>query len=138
MPRQRLAPGEHGKITTARRGDSWCATTYVRVHTGKLREREASGRSAEDARRNLQRRIKTELESTEPSGLIGLRTNLSDLFEAWVTSKIAEDGLKEQTVAQYRDVWRLHGKEQIGELRIRVLQTSRADDLIKSLPPGSR
>lgn len=136
MPRQRLAPGEHGKITTARRGDVWCATTYVRLHTGKLREREATGRSAEDARRTLQRRIKTELESTSPEGAIGHRTTLSELFEVWINGKVTEDDLKPQTEARYRMDWRNHGAEPLGSLRIAELTTSRADAHLKSLPPG--
>lgn len=80
MPCQRLAPGEHGKITTTRRSSTWYATTYVRLHTGKLREREASStKSAEDARRILMRRLKAELESTTPAVIIGSRTTLSEL-----------------------------------------------------------
>jgi integrase len=137
MPRQRLAPGEHGKITEVRRGGTWYASTYVRLHTGKLREREASStKSAEDARRTLQRRIKTELESTAPAGVIGDRTTLSQLFEVWISIKVTEDGLKPQTESQYRKAWRLHGSDQLGALRIRELQTSRADAHLKALPSG--
>ncbi len=137
MPRQRLAPGEHGKITEIRRGGTWYATTYVRLHTGKLREREASSaKSAEDARRTLMRRIKTELESTTPAGIIGNRTTLSELFDVWIAAKVAEDGLKEQSESQYRRAWRLHGDEQLGALRIGELTTSRADAHLKSLQAG--
>lgn len=136
MPRQRLAPGEHGKITTARRDSGWVATTYLRLHTGQLREREASGKSAEDARRALQRRIRTELEATAPTGILTERTTLSELFEAWIAAKVTEDGLKDQSVGQYRQAWRIHGANQLGALRIRELQTSRADAHLKSLPVG--
>ena len=137
MPRQRIVPGEHGKITTTRRGGTWYATTYVRLLTGKLREREASSdKSAEDARRVLQRRIKTELESTSPTGALGPRTTLSELFESWITAKVTEDGLKDQSIGLYRQAWRLHGAGPLGELRIRELQTSRADSHLKTLPPG--
>lgn len=136
MPRQRLAPGEHGKITTSRRGGSWTASTYVRLHTGRLREREASGRSAEDARRALQRRVKAELESTEPGGVITSRTTLNELFETWITAKITEDRLKDQSATNYRRVWAGHGQKQIGPLLIGELSTSRADAHLKSVPPG--
>ncbi|AOT25777.1 tyrosine integrase [Mycobacterium phage Tortellini] len=137
MPRQRLAPGEHGKVTTTRRGTTWYATTYVRLHTGKLREREASStKSAEDARRTLLRRIKTELESTAPAGVIGTRTTLAELFEVWIDVKVTEDGLKPQTEAGYRRAWRLHGEHQLGALRIGELTTSRADAHLKALAPG--
>ncbi len=138
MPRQRLAPGEHGKITTIQRAGSWYATTYVRLHTGKLREREASStKSAEDARRTLLRRIKDELESSAPVGVINTRTTLSELFAAWIDAKVVEDQLKPQSESLYRQVWRLHGDQQLGELRIRELSASRADTLIKSLPPNT-
>lgn len=137
MPRQRISPGEHGKITTVRRGASWYSTTYVRLLNGKLREREASSdKSAEDSRRVLQRRIKTELESTAPTGILTERTTLAELFEAWIAAKVTEDGLKDQSVGQYRQAWRVHGGPQFGELRIRELQTSRADAHLKSIPVG--
>ncbi|WP_036463334.1 tyrosine-type recombinase/integrase [Mycolicibacterium neoaurum] len=135
MPRQRMAPGEHGKITDSRRGEIFYATTYVRLHSGKLREREASSRkSAEDARRELKRRIAVELAAGEPTGAIHQRTTLSELFDAWITSKVTEDGLKPQTAQQYRDVWRLHGENQLGALRIAELTTSRADAHLRELP----
>lgn len=137
IPRQRLAPGEHGKITDTLRGEIFYATTYLRLHSGKLREREASSRkSAEDARRKLKRRIAAELEAGEPTGAINLRTTLSELFEAWIAAKVAEDGVKGQTDTQYRDVWRLHGDQQLGALRIAELTTSRADAHLKSLSAG--
>lgn len=137
MPRQRLAPGEHGKITDTRQGEIFYATTYLRLHSGKLREREASSRkSAEDARRELKRRIAAELEAGEPTGVINSRTTLSELFEAWILAKVAEDQIGERTVTLYRDTWRLHGEQQLGELRIAELSTSRADAHLKALPPS--
>jgi integrase len=138
MPRQRLAPGEHGKITDTRRGQTFYATTYVRLHTGKLREREASSRkSAEDARRELKRRIAVELEAGEPIGVINRRTTLSELFEAWIPAKIAEDRIGDRTATLYRDTWRLHGQQQLGALRIAELSTSRADSHLKTLPSSA-
>lgn len=138
MPRQRLAPGEHGKITDTRRGENFYATTYVRLHTGKLREREASSRkSAEDARRQLKRRIAVELEAGESIGVINRRTTLSELFEAWIPAKIAEDRIGDRTATLYRDTWRLHGQQQLGALRIAELSTSRADSHLKALPSSA-
>lgn len=142
MPRQRLAPGEHGKITEKLSGTTkdpvYTATCYVRLHSGRLREREASSRkSAEDARRELKRRIAVELEAGQPVGVINRRTTLSELFEAWIPAKIAEDGIGDRTVTLYRDVWRLHGDQQLGELRIAELTTSRADAHLKSLPSSA-
>lgn len=138
MPRQRLAPGEHGKVTCTQRDGTFYATTYVRLHTGKLRERVASSdKSEEDARRTLKRRIQAELEAGTPSGVIDHRTTLSGLFEAWISAKVSEDGVKDQTASGYRDTWRLHGDQQVGALRISELLTSRADAHLKSLPPSA-
>lgn len=138
MPRQRLAPGEHGKITERASDGIFYATTYVRLHSGKLREREASSRkSAEDARRELKRRIAAELAAGEPTGVINQRTTLSDLFLAWIDSKVVEDGLKPQTAQQYRDVWRVHSDQQLGSLRITELTTSRADVHLRGLPASA-
>lgn len=138
MPRQRLAPGEHGKITCARRAGKHYATTYLRLPTGKRVEREASGKSAEDARRNLTARIAAELATGPGAASVNGRTTLDELFEVWIPAKIAEDGIGERTQTLYRDTWRLHGRSQVGELRITELTTSRADAHIKSLPqsPG--
>ncbi|OCB19267.1 integrase [Mycobacterium malmoense] len=137
MPRQRMAPGEHGKITERERSGIWYATTYVRLHSGKRREREArSSKSAEDARRILKRRIAAELAAGEPTGVIGHRTTLSELFDAWMPVKVTEDRIGERTATLYRDTWRLHGDQQLGALRISELSTSRADSYLKALPPA--
>lgn len=134
MPRQRMEPGEHGKITETSSDGIYYARTYVRLHSGKLREREATSRkSAEDARRELKRRITIELAAGEPTGVITGKTTLSELFEIWISAKVTEDGLKPQTAQQYRDAWRLHGDGQIGALRIRELTTSRANAHLQTL-----
>jgi len=138
MPRQRLGPGEHGKITESRRGELFYASTYLRLHSGKLREREASSRkSAEDARRVLKRRIEAELEAGEPEGVIGRRATLAELFDAWLPTKISEDGIGGRTATLYRDTWRLHGEQQLGALRVTELTTSRADAYLKALPQSA-
>lgn len=147
MPRQRMAPGEHGKIAdrvvaenlpNGKKREIFYATTYLRLHSGKLREREASSRkSAEDARRELKRRIAAELEAGEPTGVIDRSTTLSELFAAWLPAKIAEDRIGERTATIYRDAWRLHGEQQLGELRIAELTTSRADAHLKALPSSA-
>jgi integrase len=138
MPRQRMAPGEHGKIAERELSGIFYATTYVRLYSGKLREREArSTKSAEDARRTLKRRIAAELAVGEPTGVISHRTTLSELFQVWIPAKIAEDRIGERTTTLYRDTWRLYGEQQIGALRITELTTSRADGHLKALPSSS-
>lgn len=134
MPRQRLAPGEHGKVTCARRGGKHYATTYLRLVTGKRVEREATGKSAEDARRNLVARIAAELAAGPGTGSVNAKTTLDELFEGWITDKAGQGSLSPQSEAQYRRVWRGHGCEQLGALRIAELMTSRADAHLKSVP----
>lgn len=135
VPRQRLAPGEHGKITCVRRGGKHYATTYLRLNTGKRVEREASGKSAEDARRNLTARIVAELAAGTGAGVVNGKTTLDDLFETWVADKVAQGSLSPQSEMQYRRVWRGHGSEHLGALRIAELTTSRADGHLKTMPP---
>lgn len=133
-----MQPGEHGKISERAADGIFYATTYVRLHTGQRREREArSYKSAEDARRILKRRIAAELEAGAPTGVINRRTTLSELFDAWMPAKVAEDRIGERTATLYRDTWRLHGHKQLGALRISELSTSRADAHLKALPSSA-
>lgn len=135
MPRQRLPLGECGRITERKDGDRFVASTYVRLHSGKLREREASSnKSAEDAVRKLKDRIKAELAAGEPSGVIDHTSTLGDLFTAWMADKVAMNEIGERTATLYRDVWDRHGEEQLGSLLITELRPGRADAHVKSLP----
>ncbi|TDZ82019.1 hypothetical protein DE4585_02547 [Mycobacteroides salmoniphilum] len=113
---------------------TWGATTYLRLHTGKRVEREAAGKSAEDARRNLTTRIAAELATGNGTGSVNGRTTLDELFEVWVTDKVEQGALRPQSEAQYRRVWRGHGSEQVGTLSITELVTSAADAHLKTLP----
>ena len=45
----------------------------------------------------------------------------------WLSAKSLEDGIKEQTCSQYRQVWRIHGVDRLGALRVAELPTSRAN-----------
>ncbi|OBA48815.1 integrase [Nocardia sp. 852002-20019_SCH5090214] len=126
MPRQRMAPGEWGKISVTQTGpEKFTASTYVRDQDGKRRQVERSGRSEEDARRNLQRHLKTRT-SPSASTVITERTTLAELFALWIASK-EKAGLKGQSVDKYQRAWDKHGVKQIGELRVREFPTSRAE-----------
>jgi hypothetical protein len=54
------------------------------------------------------------------------RTSLSELFELWIEAKELVDGVSEQTAQAYREVWRVHGAQQLGALRV-TEPTSRAN-----------
>jgi hypothetical protein len=58
MPRQRVRPGEHGRINEKRSGGRYLAPSYVRDADGKRRRGERSStKSAEVARRALQQHL---------------------------------------------------------------------------------
>ena len=141
MPRERLAPGLHGRITVVERvvvvagaagrqtrRTLWVAATYVRDSDGKRRRVERSSeKSAEDADRALQRHLKVRRTPVVGGQAVNPKTTLAELFELWITAKIAEDGLSATSAGQYRQVWRAHGVAQLGALRIGELSTSSAN-----------
>lgn len=124
MPRQRLAPGEWGKITVTETGPGkFTASTYVRDEDGERRKASRTGGSAEDARRNLQRHLKIRTTPLSDS-VVNDRTTLAELFELWLASK---SNLKRQSQHQYRQAWKRNGAKKLRALRIRELPTSRAE-----------
>jgi integrase len=121
-----MEPGEHGRITEWCSAGRYFAATYVRDSDGKRRRVErSSGKSIEDARRILQRHLANR-RAPLSGQLVNDRTTLAELFEIWIKAKVIEDGLKPQTVGQYRQAWRKHGAPYVGALRITELPTSRA------------
>lgn len=133
MPRQRLAPGEHGRIVERSSGGKYFATTYVRDSDGNRRRVErSSDKSAEDARRLLHRHLAGR-RAPLAAQLVGDKTSLSELFEVWIGGKVKRGEIKPQTENQYRHVWTKHGDSQLGALRIRELETPRADAHIQAV-----
>lgn len=133
MPRQRMRPGEHGRITEKASGGRFFASTYVRDGDGKRRRVErSSDKSPEDARRLLQRHLVARRTPLSDQ-LVTERTTLAELFKIWLAAKSFEDGILEQTVGQYRQVWSKHGADQLGALRISELPTSRANAHIQAV-----
>lgn len=133
MPRERMRPGEHGRITERADGGKFFASTYVRDTDGKRRRVErSSDKSAEDARRILQRHL-IERRSPLSDQLVTDRTTLGELFEMWLSAKSSEDGIKAQTCGQYRQVWETHGADKLGSLRVIELPTSRANAHIQTI-----
>jgi integrase len=133
MPRQRLAPGEHGRITERSSSGTYFATTYVRDSDGKRRRVErSSGKSPEDARRLLQRHLGAR-RAPLAAQLVSDKTSLTELFEVWISGKVKRGEIKPQTENQYRHVWGKHGDSQLGALRIRELETPRADAHIQAV-----
>ncbi|NKY56153.1 tyrosine-type recombinase/integrase [Nocardia flavorosea] len=131
MPRQRMAPGEWGKITVKKVGPGrYAASTYVRDEDGRRRQAERTGSSEEDARRSLLRHLKNRTTPVHGAAITE-RTSLSELFEVWIASK---DRLKQQSRDDYRRVWNKYGESQLGALRVRELSTSRAERYLATIP----
>lgn len=128
-----MAPGEHGRIAERSSGGKFFATTYVRDSDGNRRRVErSSDKSAEDARRLLQRHLAGR-RAPLAAQLVGDKTTLAELFEVWIGGKVKRGEIKPQTENQYRHVWTKHGDSQLGALRIRELGTPRADAHIQAV-----
>lgn len=128
-----MMPGEHGRISVTQCDKAlFEARTYVRDGDGTRRKVRRTGRSDEDARRALQRHLK---QRTAPltGQIVSETTTLAELFDVWIVRKVSEDRLVPQSEAQYRKVWRIHGLDKLGALRIREVSTSRADAHLKSI-----
>jgi integrase len=133
MPRQRMQPGEHGRITEWCSGGRYFAATYVRDSDGKRRRVErSSDKSTENARRVLQRHL-AQRRAPLSGQSVTERTSLAELFDLWIEAKALVDGVSEQTAQAYRDVWRVHGAQQLGALRVTELATSRANARLQEM-----
>ncbi|MFN3003252.1 tyrosine-type recombinase/integrase [Mycolicibacterium wolinskyi] len=138
MPRQRMAPGEHGRITERSSDGRFFATTYVRDSDGRRRRVERSSlKSAEDARRLLQRHLK-DRRTPVVDQEINDKTTVSELFDVWILAKAAEDGVSPQTADQYRQVWAKHGAAQLGALRVAEVDPLRAQRHLQSMGPTTQ
>lgn len=128
-----MAPGEHGQLSVRTNNGKFYAATYVRDSDGKRRRVERSStKSAEDARRLLQRHLKDRRPPVDQQEITD-RTTLSELFEVWIVAKAAEDGVSSQTSDQYRQVWAKHGANQLGALRIREVDTRVAHGHVQTM-----
>jgi integrase len=133
-----MLPGEHGSITVRSVGGKFIASTYVRDSDGRRRRAErSSGKSAEDARRILHRHLARRRAPISGRDVTD-RTTLSELFLLWVEQKQAVDGVRPQSVDHYRMVWRMHGADRLGGLRVLELSTSRAHDHLQGISSRSQ
>jgi integrase len=129
-----MAPGEYGQITQWSSGGRHYASTYVRDADGKRRRVErSSSKSVEDARRLLQRHLQQRRAPLDNGQIVTGRTTLAELFDLWIEAKAAEDGISDQSVDQYRQVWRTHGADQLGALRVTELDTPLASRHLRGM-----
>lgn len=130
MARQRTAPGEWGKITNTKRGSAFVAKVRIRDSDGVRRLVEASGRSPEAARRNLNAKLQNRLAPTRASGLTSSST-VSALASSWFAEQ--EPALAAQSYSRYRDVWNKLCAPAIGELLVREVRTGTIDSFLREL-----
>ena len=79
-----MRPGEHGQVTVKTDRSRWTAATYVRDPDDRRRRVErSSDRSAEDARRQLQRHLANRRTPLTDQAVTE-RTSLAELFEVWI------------------------------------------------------
>lgn len=130
-----MRPGEHGKVSERASGGKFFASAYVRDVDGNRRRVErSSDKSIEDARRLLQRHL-VQRRTPLSHQIVTDRTTLAELFELWIEAKCAEDGVRPQTADAYRAVWRTHGADQLGALRVVELPTSHANSHLQKMGP---
>jgi len=128
-----MQPGEHGRIAERSSGGRYFAATYVRDSDGRRRRVERSSeKSTEDARRILQRHL-AKRRAPLSGQSVTERTTLAELFDLWIEAKALVDGVSEQTAQAYRDVWRVHGAQQLGALRVTELATSSAHARLQAI-----
>jgi integrase len=122
-------------VTERASGGKFFASAYVRDVDGNRRRVErSSDKSIEDARRLLHRHL-VQRRAPLSSQVVTDRTTLAELFELWIEAKGSEDGVRPQTADAYRAVWRTHGADQIGALRVTELPTSRANTYLQKMGP---
>lgn len=131
MPRQRLRPGEWGRIAETTRGTTNVAKVRVRDFDGVLRLVEATGKSAEDARRNLAERLKTR---TTVAGNDQLRSTstVEDLARYWFVEK-TPPAIAAQSFAGYQDNWRRVCSGRLGKLQIGEVSPGNIDAFLRGV-----
>ena len=132
-----MEPSEHGRITTKKlTPELFEARTYVRDDDGRRRWVRRTGKSPEDAARTLKKHLKAR--TTHADGqIVTSATTLTELFDVWIAVKVSEDHLKARSVGTYRQAWMAYGASQLGALRVRELQTAKADRHLKSITARS-
>lgn len=129
MARQRLRPGEWGKITTTTRDDKHVAKVRIRDLDGVLRLVEATGTSAEDARLSVQKKL-TDRTAPTTTKELSRSSSVSELAEYWLEEKAGD--VAPQSLSTYTDTWKRVCAPAIGNLRIEEVTTGRIDAFLRA------
>ncbi|GGG01491.1 putative phage integrase [Rhodococcoides trifolii] len=123
-----MEPGEWGQLVVKSRNGVPYARAYIRDHDGKRRLVEAQGKSADDARRKLQARLRERV-TPDHSGQLTKSSTVRDLASYWLSEKKAS--VTDQTFTGYTDIWTRICEPAIGELLIREVRTGTLDSFFK-------
>jgi hypothetical protein len=110
----------------------FASTTFCDADGRRRRVERSSAKSNEDARRILRRHLANRRAPLSGQA-VTQRTSLSELFELWIETKELVDGVSEQTAQAYREVWKVHGAQQLGTLRVTEMPTSHADARLQQM-----
>lgn len=131
MSRQRLKPGEWGKITTTNRNGTDVAKVRVRDRDGVLRLVEATGTSAEDARLNVQKKLTDRVTPTGARAALSARSPMTDLAAYWLEEK--EGTVEIQTLGLYTDTWDRVCRPALGSLQVGEVTTGTVDAFLRAI-----
>ncbi len=131
MSRQRLKPGEWGKITTTNRNGTDVAKVRVRDRDGVLRLVEATGTSAEDARLNVQKKLTDRVTPTGARAALSARSPMTDLAAYWLEEK--EGTVEIQTLGLYTDTWDRVCRPALGSLQVGEVTTGTVDAFLRTI-----
>ncbi|PVY27797.1 site-specific recombinase XerD [Williamsia muralis] len=132
MGRERLAPGEWGKILTYKRGRVHVARARLRDLDGHLRLVEANGPSADSARRALQSKLQSRVYVGTGPAALTQKSLVKELAVHWFELK-KPPNVSQQTYNHYLDVWRRLCEPRIGELTISEVTVGKIDGLLREI-----
>ncbi len=138
MPREPLAPGEWGKITTKQVAEgTWRARTLWRDRSsGNIHDVSARGKSVAAAEKALKAKIMNNSvrSASATSGSLQLtRTSkLSELAAVWFEEARLDEKRSAGTVENYQKVYDKHLNKQMGNLRINEIGPARVHDLLSA------
>lgn len=131
MPRQRLAVGSAGEITTSRRDGYWRARARFRDYDGRRRQIEATGSTKGKAKTRLREKISTR-HHPSGEGSITETTTVTDLARLWL-DEIRRSGRTPQTIARYEHILDSRGLPALGDLTLAEARVSILDRAIKAV-----
>lgn len=132
MGRERMAPGEWGKITTAKRGTSHVAKARIRDFDGRVRLVEATGPSADGARRILQQKLSSRVRRESDSQGLSRQSTVREIAAYWLYSK-RPPNVSKQTHNTYSEVWERFCAGSLGELRLSEVTVGAIDSLLRRI-----